>query len=149
MTTDDTPIVRVLRQEAPYPDALEAMIADIHYKAGWDFSLYPAKRGQGCIGLTLAITITAPDTNNLSRLVTVVHYMIVPAATYNPRSWRKWLFDQIMLVEQHEAAEFFRIGDVQPFAPLHGEGDDPYMIAIEVTPTDRSKTFRDSNKDAQ
>lgn len=36
--------------------------------------------------------------------------MPVPAAAYNEQSWTRWLLEQILLVEKHEAMEFFKGG---------------------------------------
>lgn len=61
------------------------------------------------------------------------HFFPVPVATYDARSWRRWLFDQLLRVELHEACEFFRLEDRagtadRPFAPHHGPGRDPYTV---------------------
>ena len=115
-------------QEAPYPEALKELLAAIKYKEGWEFSLdEDYKRGQGCTGLTLNILINCPDSYSDKRF-RVLHLMPVPAAAYNKQSWRRWLFEQILLVERHEAAEFFEIDGKKPFAPHHLAGNDPYTI---------------------
>ncbi len=54
--------------------------------------------------------------------------MPVPPAAYNERSWKRWLFEQILLVERHEAAEFFQVDGDRPFAPYHHDGNDPYIV---------------------
>jgi hypothetical protein len=135
---------QIMQQVAPYPWKLQRLVDHLRYKPGWEFALYSLDRGQGSEGLTLQIVIAAPDTNDLDRTIHVAHFMIVPAASYNEESWRRWLFDQILLVEQHEAMEFFKVYGVKPFAPLHGEGQDPYRIAELTTAEDRAKTFRDA-----
>lgn len=131
-----------ITQIAPPADALMDLVRRLGYKPGWRFELENVDRGQGSAGLTLEIFITAPDTNDLTREVHVVHFMIVPAASFNEQSWRRWLFEQILLVEQHEAAEFFRIDGQQPFAPNHGPGFDPYTIREFTTDIDRRTTYR-------
>ncbi len=55
--------------------------------------------------------------------------MPVPPASYNKRSWQRWLFDQILLVERHETMEFFTIDEEKPYSPNHGPGNDPYIVA--------------------
>ncbi len=134
--------VATMRQTARFPQILADLVEELTYKPGWAFMLADVERGQGGEGLTLIIRITAPDTNAPYRTVNVVHYLIVPAAAYGPESWRRWLFDQILLVEQHEAAEFFRIGGKQPFAPIHAPGWDPYQIFEPADETARLTTFR-------
>jgi hypothetical protein len=133
-----------MQQIAPYPVALERLVDGLVYKPGWSFWLDSRERGQGSTGLTLIISIEAPDTNDFDSVVHVSHYMPVPPAAYLVDSWRWWLFSQILLVEQHEAAEFFRIDGEKPFAPNHGEGEDPYRITQLTTQEARSKTFRDA-----
>lgn len=72
----------------------------------------------------------------------VNHYMPVPPAAYNRQSWQRWLLDQFLLVERHEACEFFTIDGERPYAPHHGPGNDPYIIFDHGTDTDRRTSFR-------
>ncbi len=116
------------RQLAPYPALLEELMKQIKYKPGWSFSLDSGyNRGQGCYGLTFNILIECPDSYHYRR-TRVLHLMPVPPASYNSRTWRRWIFEQILLVERHEAAEFFEIDGRKPFAPHHKDGNDPYTI---------------------
>lgn len=136
-----------MSQAAPYPLLLEELADHLYYKPGWSFRLAEEDRGQGSTGLTLLITITGPDSYHLDRPITVCHHMLVPPASYDRRSWCWWLFEQILLVERHEAMEFFRIGrdgwtgQERPYAPAHGPGNDPYMIMIYGTGLDRRTSF--------
>ena len=115
-------------QEAPFPETLKSLVSRTKYKAGWSFSLDNSyDRGQECKGLTLNILIDCPDSYE-DRPFRVLHLMPVPAAAYNEKSWRRWLFEQILLVERHEAMEFFEIDNRKPFAPHHLDGNDPYTI---------------------
>lgn len=135
--------IGTMTQLAAWPGELQALVDQLRYKPGWEFRLQQLDRGQGSEGLTLVITITALDTNDPSRTIRVAHYMIVPAAAYKAASWRRWLLDQILLVEQHEACEFLEFAGDRAFAPNHGQGEDPYRIVELTTQTERSKTFRD------
>jgi hypothetical protein len=96
-------------QKAPYPFELDRLVSTLTYKPGWHFSLGYIDRGQGSAGQTLVIRVSGPDTNEFSRMIDVLHYMPIPPAAYNRQSWQRWLLEQILLVEQHEACEFFRI----------------------------------------
>jgi hypothetical protein len=78
----------------------------------------------------------------------VHHYFPVPAATYDLRSWRRWLLDCFIKVETHEACEFFQIGGERPFAPNHGPGRDPYTIFEYSTDADRRTSFRGDVKES-
>jgi hypothetical protein len=140
---------RIMRQEAPYPDALAGLADRLEYRRGWTFELADLDRGQDSRGLTLLITIHTADSYDQDKRRSVVHYMLVPPAAYDVRSWQRWLFDQILLVERHEAMEFFTIHDspgsehsAKPYAPSHGPGNDPYLIREVGTDLDRRTSFR-------
>jgi hypothetical protein len=113
---------------APWPTALETLIDHVTYKKGWVFYLSSLDRGQGSVGLTLCIRTTNPDSYHPETMRSVMHYMIVPAACYDERSWRRWLLEQILMIERHEACEFFQIDGERPYAPHHGPGNDPYIV---------------------
>jgi len=141
----------VMEQTAPYPSELKALVDALRYKHGWYFTLASRDRGQGSEGLTLDITTLTTNSYHptvcefCSSAVTgyrVHHYFIVPAAAYDMRSWRRWLFDQVVLVERHEAAEFFKIDNDRPYAPSHGPGNDPYLIREVGTDLDARTSFR-------
>lgn len=133
-----------LIQRAPYPDALKALVDQLGYRPGWRFSLEHLDRGQGSEGLTLKVLSLGYDSYHpdLGEAYRVWHYMPVPPAAYDERSWRRWLLDQLLLIERHEACEFFQIGDERPYAPHHGPGNDPYIIFDHGTDKDVRTSFR-------
>jgi hypothetical protein len=131
----------IMRQEAPYPVALADLVDRLDYK-GWQVYLGLHDRGQGSKGLTLVITREGPDTYHPDRVIAVNHYMPVPPAAFNAGSWQRWLFEQFLLVETHEAAEFFMIGGERPYQPNHGNGEDPYVIHDPTTDEARRTSFR-------
>lgn len=116
--------------EAPFPTILADLVSRLTYRPGWRISLDSTDRGQGSVGLTLIIRTLGYDSYapENGEHYAVVHYMPVPPAAYNERSWKRWLLDQFLLVEQHEACEFFMIGDDRPYAPFHHDGNNPYTI---------------------
>lgn len=119
-----------MTQEAPYPQLLAELVARLSYRPGWTFALQYIDRGQGSKGLTLDIVTSGynsyhPDQGQNYR---VHHYMPVPPAAYDERSWRRWLLEQLLLVERHEACEFFVIDGEHVYAPSHGPGNDPYIV---------------------
>jgi hypothetical protein len=130
-----------MHQEAPDPQALRELVDQLDYK-GWQVYLADLDRGQGSKGLTLVITREGPDTYNPQNIIRVNHYMPVPPAAFNASSWQRWLFGQFLLVERHEAAEFFIIGGERPYAPNHGNGEDPYIIHDLATDEQRRTSFR-------
>ena len=133
-----------MRQQAPYPEALQDLVNRLTYRPGWLFWLGAIDRGQDSKGLTLIITTRGYDTYNPEHGETyrVHHYMPVPPAAFDERSWRRWLFDQCLLVERHEAMEFFAVDGERPYAPSHGPGNDPYLIREVGTEIDQRTSFR-------
>jgi hypothetical protein len=151
----------VFRQEAPYPQELRYLVERLSYRPGWTFELSHIDRGQGSKGLTLIITTLGYNSYHPDRGETyrVHHYMPVPPAAFDHRSWRRWLFEQLLLVERHECMEFFRlewdepnrIGTEvlgtnhrveRPYAPSHGPGNDPYIVREVGTGLDQRTSFR-------
>lgn len=118
----------MIHNSAPWSLTLERLVHHLSYKKGWAFWLTNVDRGQGSVGLTLCVETTNPDSYHPERSRAVMHYMIVPAAAYDERSWRRWILEQILLIERHEACEFFKIDGERPYAPHHGPGNDPYTV---------------------
>jgi hypothetical protein len=131
-----------MSQAALWPAVLEHMISVTGYKAGWTFELASMDRGQGCHGLTLVITVAVEDSRHPGRIIGVAHYMPVPAAAFGERAWRRWLFDQVTLVELHEAMEFFTVDGDRCFEPVHAPGSNPYTVTELSTDTERRTSFR-------
>ena len=88
-------------QAAPFPAILADLVSRLKYRPGWVFSLEDIDRDQGSRGLTFIVRILGYDSYapELGEHYRVLHYMPVPPAAYNERSWRRWLLDQILLVE--------------------------------------------------
>lgn len=129
-------------QSAPYPDALADLVTQLRYRPDWTFALEdivrdPARsHGAEARGLTFIVTTMGHDAYHPERgqHYGVHHYFPVPPATFNRRSWTRWLFDCLVRVETHEAMEFFALEAPhthvlqRPYAPTHGPGDDPYVV---------------------
>lgn len=132
-----------MRQEAPFPTELANLVSNCEYRPGWRFVLGDIDRGQGSKGLTLDIITLGYDSYHPERgqHYSVHHYMPVPPAAYDRRSWQRWLFEQILLVERHEAMEFFAIAGIRPYAPHHGPGNDPYIVFEHGTDLDVRTRF--------
>gem|GEM_PF-2615151 len=132
-----------MSQQAPFPRILASLVERLTYRKGWLFRLADIDRGQGSTGLTLIITTLGVNSYHPEQTgYRVNHYMIVPAAAYDERSWRRWLLEQVSLVELHETMEFFQIDDDKPFAPSHGFGQNPYLARELGTEQDRRMSFR-------
>jgi hypothetical protein len=140
----------MMHQEAPYPTILEALVSQCRMglHGDWRVDLTDMQRdedhGRGAAGgLTLRILTKGPDTYHPERgeNYRVYHYFSVPAATYDERSWRRWLFERYLDVWRHEAMESFGIGAERPYAPSHGPGNDPYLVRELGTDEDRRTRF--------
>lgn len=133
-----------LEQTAPYPYVLAELVEQLEYRPGWTFELAHIDRGQGSVGLTLDIITLGYDSYHPERgeQYRVHHYMPVPPAAFDRRSWQRWLFEQLLLVERHEACEFFVVDGQRPYAPHHGPGNDPYIVFEHGTDADVRTSFR-------
>ena len=138
-----------MRQVAPFPTELAELVRGMYYRPGWRFVLDDIDRGQGSEGLTLVVTTLGYNSYHPEQGETyrVNHYMPVPPAAFDRRSWRRWLLEQCMLVDRHEACEFFQIDGERPYAPSHGPGNDPYLIREVGTDEDVRTSFRGVVKD--
>jgi hypothetical protein len=108
-------------------DLLAKIVAETRCKPNWSFRLVDedgAKR----------LVIRMYETNNYdqSKQFTVDHYHPCPVATYNEKTWRRWIFDQCVRSMNHEIGEALRFGPdencVRPFVSMHGPGEDPYTV---------------------
>lgn len=144
---------RRLTQWAPWPEPLEQLVERCTYREGWRVRLIPEldrdfrpddPRRTEAIGggATLVITTATVNSYDHAEYVQVAHSFIVPAATYDERSWRRWLFEQFAKVELHECMEFFTIDGEKPYAPLHLPGVDPYTVHELATDMERRTSFR-------
>jgi hypothetical protein len=131
-------------QQAPWPGELADLVRNVKYRPGWLFSLQHVDRGQGSEGLTLIVTTLGYDTYHPEQgeSYRVRHCFPVPPAAFDYGSWQRWLLDQVLLIEQHEACEFFQVGEGRPYAPNHGPGRDPYPVRELGTVADAETSFR-------
>jgi hypothetical protein len=111
-----------MTQTAPYPHKLQELVRSCTYRPDWTVKMMTIVRdpadthGAEGAGLTLIITTSGYDSYHPERgqNYRVNHYFIVPAATFNRKSWMRWLFDCFVDVETHETMEFFTIDGRSP-----------------------------------
>jgi hypothetical protein len=101
---------------------LERLVGQAGFMPGWSFEL----RDTPDRGLRLVVTVQTTDAYDPGVPYEVKHWLAVPSETHNERCWSRWLLEQCLLVQRHEAMEAFTINGVRPFPPGHGGGDDPY-----------------------
>lgn len=113
-------------------EALANVVATVEYKHGWHIWLAHKQRDTeqyaGSEGLTLCIAATVPDSTRPGETVGVEHWMAVPPTSWDQQTWERWVLDQLLLVERHEAMEFYAVDGHKPYFPSHGPGRDPYSI---------------------
>lgn len=102
---------------------LRDVVARVQCRPGWTFRV-----GEEDGAVRLYVTIDGHDNYRPERPFRVTHVLPVPTATYNERSWTRWVFEQCRRVMNHELGEAFAVDGVRPFAPLHGPGEDPYTV---------------------
>lgn len=173
MTDQEKQLVQV----APWPTELEELVEAFRYKPGWRFRLienFPRdyepddhEHLMDAIGYGTTLVISSLTYNSYGKKdlqgnnvgdyswddppdYRVNHYKIVPAATFNRAAWQRWILDQCIEIEQHEACEFAQfvfdgVPDAvveRPFSPLHGPGCNPYVIHEFATDAQRRTSFR-------
>lgn len=120
-------------------DILRALVARVTCKPGWTFRL----DDDADDGLRLVIYVPCEDSRQYwkgsNARINVNHFFPVPIATYNERSWRRWIFECCRKLEDHELGEWFLVDGDRPFAPLHGPGNDPYTVR-EVSTEEEART---------
>lgn len=119
-------------QLGPPLTVLEQLVPDVAYKDGWKVELVHRRRMSehlaGGAGPTLVVRALVWDSAT-GQETRVAHLFSPPPASWDRRTWTRWVFDCIMQVELHEAMEFFAVGDRKPFFPAHGaDGASPYEI---------------------
>lgn len=139
-----------MKQEAPDPDELFVLVGELTYRQDRGWAVYlsdlvrdePRDGNPGSSGLTLVVVRHGPDTYQPETNVRVAHYFPVPPATYDRRSWQRWLFERLGDVDTHERMEDFVVAGRRPYAPSHGPGNDPYLVREVGTVEDAETSFR-------
>jgi hypothetical protein len=104
-------------------DILKDLVSRITCKPGWKFHLTDDDEG-----FRLVIHVPGHDARDPEYRMAINHFFPVPYTTWNLKSWRRWIFECCQGVENHELGEWFLDGEERPFAPLHGPGENPYVV---------------------
>lgn len=124
-------------------ESLKSFLASLTYKRGWTFEINRS---------SLTITIETPDSTGRypevvvrrnedlfynsfhnenifePRPFMVVHAFPIPMDDLIGFCAERFVFDNIVKVETHEAMEFFKVWGVPVYFPDHEPGHDPYLI---------------------
>lgn len=107
----------------PSYSTLYGVVGAVRYKPGWTFGFHG---GAGdCLFLRIDVETVDPVTREAAL---VGHRMPVPWEPWTADQWVDWVFQQILLIEGHEAGEFFTVGGERPYLPEHGPGVDVYAL---------------------
>ena len=102
---------------APRPD-----VSRLSYKPGWTFKI------GGPLGRYLCVFATTPDSGDVANMLCTQHQFEMPADMSDGREFWRWVFRCLLLCEQHECGEFFRVGSHRPFMPHHQDEGSPYEL---------------------
>jgi hypothetical protein len=83
------------------------------------------------------VTIYTKSNYDQEKDFAVSHFHPVPIATYNEKSWQRWVFDHCLRTMHHELGEALVFDGKRPFGPCHGPGFNPYDIHDNVTPEEK------------
>lgn len=120
-------------------DILCALVRELECKPGWEFDIrLDQETGASCLVISVSGYNSAFPTER--RPITVSHWKPIPITTYGVGAWKRWLFTQCQEVETHELGEWFRFRDDRPFLPLHGPGENPYVVVEYRDPIDSLTT---------
>lgn len=99
--------------------------ARLSYRPGWSIKV----AGPG--GRYLCVMAVTADSQVPGRTRHTQHLFCLDGTDTHPpvpdgeRDAVRWVFDRLLQVERHEAAEFFTVDGAAPFFPYHGDGS-PY-----------------------
>lgn len=97
-------------------------VSRLAYKPGWTF-----KRG-GPLGRYLCVFAYTPDSGAPERNRRTQHMFNIPEDLDDDHAAARWVFECLLLVELHEAGEFFAVDGQRPFFPHHQDEGSPYEL---------------------
>lgn len=98
---------------------LGALVAALEYKPGWSFKI------AGPLNAYLCVFANTPDSCRPDTDRTTQHMFPIPQGV-GGRALVRWVFECLLLAEQHECGEFFTVGGRRPFYPHHNDEGSPY-----------------------
>jgi hypothetical protein len=98
------------------------VLPTVTYKPGWAFRL------GGPLGQFVCIHAATVDSNDHARTRSTQHMFELPVEVTDEPAFVRWLFDRLLLCEQHEAGEFFKVAGFARFYPHHQDQGSPYDL---------------------
>jgi hypothetical protein len=108
-------------------EKLRALVSQLKYKDGWRFYLNQISPS----GAYLLIDVATQNSLRPGLTINICHHLAIPDIAFaelDEGRWERWLLDQIIKVETHEACEFFEINGERPYFPDHSALGNPYRI---------------------
>lgn len=102
--------------------AFADLVPSLRYKPGWEFKVGGPGAGFLCV------FARTPDSMHPGRERTTQHMFRLPDVDRSVEEWARWVFGRLLLVELHEAGEFFQVGVFRPHFPHHQDEGDPYEL---------------------
>jgi hypothetical protein len=99
---------------------LDSLVASLSYKPGWTF------KKAGPRGRFLCVYAYTVDSSDHHRKRFTQHQFEIPDGLADRKAFARWVFDRLLLIEQHECGEFLHLGRERPFMPHHQGLGDPY-----------------------
>jgi hypothetical protein len=96
----------------------KAVVSRLSYKPGWTFKV------AGPFNRYLCVMALTDDSRNPTVQRHTQHMFEMP--DLDGRDFIRWVFDCLLLCEQHEAGEFFKVDGFAPFYPNHQDEGSPY-----------------------
>ena len=97
-------------------------VSRLTYKPGWTFKIAgPGNR-------FLCIYATTTDSQRVDRKRTTQHQFEIPTDLDGDHAAARWVFDCLLLCEQHETGEFLQVDGQRPFFPNHQDEGSPYDL---------------------
>ena len=93
---------------SPDEEPLQRLLNGFTYRPDWSFVI---ENG------VLVVRALVIDTDNTGKIIPLQFGIGLPSRVRPGFDWTRWLFDQIMEVERHEAQEFFKINGIKVFDP--------------------------------
>lgn len=107
---------------------LRDLVSRLAYKPGWTFKI------AGPLGGYLCVFARTPDSHHPDHQRTTQHMFEIPAGLIDVRTATRWIFDQLLLCELHEAGEFLAVDGRRPFYPNHQDEGSPYDLVERSEP---------------